>query len=84
MPEEECRPILLQMEEDAKLGAGVSFQDVMWCTVPRKNEWPLVILADVRKQGGLRALMLFFRSLVGGILVIVVHLSPYWMVIMQS
>lgn len=33
MPEEECRPILLQKEEDAKLGAGISFQDVMWFTV---------------------------------------------------
>lgn len=44
MPEEECRPILLQMEEDAKLGAGVSFQDVMWYTVLWKNECPFIML----------------------------------------
>lgn len=49
MPEEECRPILLQMEEDAKLGAGVCFQDVMWFTVRWNTECPLVMLNGWQK-----------------------------------
>lgn len=59
MPEEECRPILLQMEEDAKLGAGVSFQDVMWYTVLWKNECPFIMFLGVGRQGGLHGLMHF-------------------------